>query len=275
SAATVMQATPATWKLLLESGWAGRSGLKALCGGEAMPGDLATALLSRGLELWNMYGPTETTIWSAAGRIARDHAVTLGESFHATELHLIDESGQPVPFGGTGELCIGGANLARGYLNRPGLTADRFVPDPFGAPGHRLYRTGDLCRRGAGGLEFLGRLDQQIKLRGFRIELGEIERELRALDGVSQAVVVGREDASGNKRLVAYLVRDQKGGHEDMARLREQLRTRLPDYMVPSQFVRLDALPLTPNGKIDRRALPAPDRDDAARIHVAPRTPTE
>jgi amino acid adenylation domain-containing protein/non-ribosomal peptide synthase protein (TIGR01720 family) len=240
-----------------------------------MPPDLAAALLSCGVELWNMYGPTETTIWSAAGRIARGGAVTLGEAIHATELHLIDESGQPVPAGGIGELCIGGANLARGYLNRPGMTADRFVPDPFGAPGHRLYRTGDLCRWRTGGLEFLGRLDQQIKLRGFRIELGEIEAELRALEGVAQAVVAGREDVPGDKRLVAYLVPHQRGRHEDAARLREQLRTRLPDYMVPSQFVVLDALPMTPNGKIDRRALPAPENFEAARVHVEPRSPTE
>jgi amino acid adenylation domain-containing protein/non-ribosomal peptide synthase protein (TIGR01720 family) len=280
SGASVMQATPATWKLLLESRWSGRRALKVLCGGEAMPADLAVALLSRGAELWNMYGPTETTIWSAVGRIARGDAIALGEAIHETELHLIDESGQPVPVGGTGELCIGGANLARGYLNRPALTADHFVPDPFAAPGRRLYRTGDLCRWGADGLEFLGRLDQQVKLRGFRIELGEIESELRALEGVAQAVAVGREDAPGDKRLIAYLVPNAKGRREDgvphdAARLREQLRTRLPDYMVPSQFVVLDALPMTPNGKIDRRALPTPERWEVARVHAEPRTPTE
>ena len=276
--ASIMQATPAGWTLLLEGGWSGRPGLKALCGGEAMPADLAAALKACGVELWNMYGPTETTIWSAAGRVDDNQFITLGEAIHDTQLCVVDDSGLAVPMGGVGELCIGGANLARGYLNRPGLTAERFVPSAYGAPGERLYRTGDLCRlRSDGTIEFLGRLDQQIKLRGFRIEPGEIEALLRSQDGVSQAVVAGRKDARGEMRLVAYVVVDAAAAPAPLlaSQLREQLKTHLPDHMVPSAVVVLDALPLTPNGKIDRRALPAPETAVEAVAYVAPRTPTE
>ena len=160
-----MQATPSGWRLLLEGGWQGRP-LKALCGGEALAPDLAAALRGRGVELWNMYGPTETTIWSSVAYLGEGAEVSLGAAIHDTTLQLLDAAGQLVPPGGSGELCIGGANLARGYLNRPGLTAASFVPDPFGAPGARLYRTGDLCRIVADGtLVFLGRRDQQVKLR--------------------------------------------------------------------------------------------------------------
>jgi non-ribosomal peptide synthetase component F len=278
SGASIMQATPAGWTLLLESGWSGHPGLKALCGGEAMTADLAGALKACGVELWNMYGPTETTIWSAAGCIDDSQVITLGEAIHDTQLCLVDDSGLAVPIGGVGELCIGGANLARGYLNRPGLTAERFVPSPFGARGERLYRTGDLCRhRSDGTIEFLGRLDQQIKLRGFRIEPGEIEALLRAQDGVSQAVVVGRKDERGETRLVAYVVIDAATTPTPLlaSQLREQLKKHFPDHMVPSAVLVLDALPLTPNGKLDRRALPAPETGVETAAYVEPRTPTE
>ncbi|KRV49161.1 non-ribosomal peptide synthetase [Wenjunlia vitaminophila] len=280
SGATMMQATPSTWRMLLEAGWQGDPGLRALAGGEALPADLARKLLAKGVTLWNMYGPTETTIWSAVGRVG-EGPVTLGEPIANTELHVLDEAGRLVPLGVPGELCIGGAGLARDYLDRPELTAERFVPHPFGAdPGSRLYRTGDLVRRRADGrIEFLGRLDHQVKLRGYRIELGEIEAVLAQQPDVLQAVAVVREDVPGDQRLVAYLVTgtDRAATDDRPARLRAALGEKLPDYMVPTAFVFLDALPVTPNGKTDRRALPVPDGTHTGprTAYVAPRTPAE
>ncbi|WP_327091024.1 amino acid adenylation domain-containing protein [Nonomuraea sp. NBC_01738] len=263
--ATVMQATPATWRLLISSGWEGLPGLKALCGGEALPPDLARDLAGRVGELWNLYGPTETTIWSTLTRVERDvQSVTIGHPIANTTVHLLDAAMQRVPVGVVGELYIGGAGLARDYLGRPDLTAQRFVADPHGEPGSRLYRTGDLARRRAdGSIEFLGRADGQVKVRGYRIELGEIEALLLRHDAVREAAAVVRDEA-----IVAYLAAD--GEHD----WREYLRRNLPDYMVPSAFVALDALPLTPNGKVDRKALPAPERQVVAG-GTAPRTPAE
>ncbi|MCN9243772.1 amino acid adenylation domain-containing protein [Streptomyces sp. RY43-2] len=210
--ATLMQATPSTWRLLLDAGWSPRPGFRMLCGGEALPADLARQLSRGGGELWNMYGPTETTIWSAVARID-DGTVSLGEPIANTELHVLDARGALVPPGAPGELHIGGAGLAHGYLGRPELTAERFVPHPFPIGlGDRLYRTGDLVRRrGDGSLEFLGRIDHQVKLRGFRIELGEIEAVLARQPAVQQAVVTVREDTPGDQRLVAYVVADPSG----------------------------------------------------------------
>jgi amino acid adenylation domain-containing protein len=288
SGATVMQATPATWRLLLEAGWRGSSGLKVLCGGEALSADLARELLARTAELWNVYGPTETTVWSAVHPVDLEDAdsgrpAPLGVPIANTTIYLLDrfEHGlEPVPPGAAGELYIGGEGLARGYLGRPDLTAERFVPDPFSSrSGARLYRTGDLVRRRPreGSMEFLGRADHQVKIRGFRIELGEIEAVLDAQPAVRECAVVVREDVPGTKRLVAYLaLQDGLAGAETLAALREVLRGRLPDYMVP-QLVEMPALPLTPNGKIDRRALlalPALEALSAAE-HVAPRNPVE
>ncbi|MGA5301850.1 amino acid adenylation domain-containing protein [Nucisporomicrobium flavum] len=215
SGATLMQATPSTWRLLLDAGWAPPAGFRMLCGGEALPDDLARRLGGSGGELWNMYGPTETTIWSAVSRVTGD--VRLGEPIANTELHVLDAHGELAPAGVPGELHIGGAGLARGYLGRPELTAERFVPHPFPIGlGHRLYRTGDLVRRRAdGGLEFLGRMDHQVKLRGFRIELGEIEALLAQQPAVRQAVVLVREDAPGDQRLVAYVVADSLPAQPD------------------------------------------------------------
>ena len=262
SGATVMQATPSTWRLLLESGWSGRPGLKALCGGEALPGELAGRLRARVGRLWNVYGPTETTIWSSAREVdatdAGQGVVPIGRPIANTQMYVLDAYRQPVPLGVTGEIYIGGAGVARGYLNRPELTAERFVENPFHGEGReRMYRTGDLGRwLPDGSLEYQGRADAQVKLRGFRIELGEIEARLLQCAGVSEAVVTVREDAPGEQRLVAYYV---SGEAIEAQTLREQLQASLPEYMVPAAYVRLERLPLTPNGKLDRKALPAPE----------------
>jgi amino acid adenylation domain-containing protein len=273
---TVMQATPSTFRLLLEAGWEGTAGLKLLIGGEATPGELADRLVERAGSVWNMYGPTETTIWSCIHRLEKGAPVLIGRPIANTRAYVLDRSLTPAPVGVPGELFIGGDGVAHGYLGRPDLTAERFVPDPFGVGG-RLYRTGDLCRfRRDGALEFLGRLDQQLKIRGHRIELGEIEAVLGEHPAVQRAAVVAREDASGDRRLVAYVVPcDAKAGAA-AGDLRSHLAAELPEYMVPAAFVVLDAIPLTPNGKIDRRALPAPGRGRAEEAaFVAPRTPAE
>jgi amino acid adenylation domain-containing protein/non-ribosomal peptide synthase protein (TIGR01720 family) len=274
SGATILQATPATWRLLLAAEWRPQVTMQAWCGGEAMPSDLAAALLERGCELWNLYGPTETTIWSTTRRItAAAEAAFVGAPIAHTIVRILDAGLNPVPTGVAGQLFLGGDGLARGYLGRADLTAERFVPDPFGVPGSRLYATGDLVRRTAAGeLEFLGRIDQQVKLRGFRIELAEIETALRQCPGVTGAAVALREDRPGDKRLVGYLV---AGSAPDLVALRAALRERLPDYMVPTAFVVLPQLPLTPNGKLDRRALPAPVTDASTVDFVAPRDDVE
>jgi amino acid adenylation domain-containing protein/non-ribosomal peptide synthase protein (TIGR01720 family)/FkbM family methyltransferase len=273
--AGVMQGTPATWRLLLEAGWRGDPGFRILCGGEALPADLAAALLDRGGELWNLYGPTETTVWSAVDRVAPPAGsgpAPIGRPIANTEIYLLDACRSPVPIGVTGELFIAGAGVARGYLHRPDLTAERFVPDPFGAPGSRLYRVGDLARRRADGtLEFLGRVDHQVKIRGFRIELGEVEAALSRHPGVEEAVVAVRQGSAGQQRLVAWVT-----GPAPLAAaaLRGFLRESLPAYMVPSAVVCLAAMPRTPNGKVDRRALPEPVVGEA-RVSDAPSTPAE
>jgi surfactin family lipopeptide synthetase A len=276
SGATALQATPATYRLLLDAGWKGSDTLKALIGGEAVPRDLVEVLVPRVRELWNMYGPTETTIWSTIGRLEANTPVLIGRPIANTEVYVLDRNRRPVPIGVPGELYIGGAGMARGYLNRAELTADRFVPNPF-RDGARLYRTGDLVRFVADGcLEFLGRLDFQVKVRGFRIELGEIEAVLAQEAAVRQAVVALREDRIGDKRLVAYVVY-HAGESLTGSELRRHLRERLPDYMVPALVVELDALPLTQNGKIDRKALPNPFAQAVATdaAFIPPRTPME
>jgi amino acid adenylation domain-containing protein len=278
SGATVMQATPATWRLMLEAGWKGTPALKILCGGEALPRELANHLVACG-EVWNMYGPTETTIWSATSRVeAGACPVTIGPPIQNTQFYVLDKHNQPLPLGVPGELHIGGDGVARGYYKRPELTAERFVPDPFsGTSDRRLYKTGDLVRyRTDGHLEFLGRLDNQVKVRGFRIELGEIECALAKVPGVRESVVLAREDQPGMKHLVAYIVADPAQIPE-VADLRGFVGRSLPDYMTPSAFVFLPELPHTPNGKIDRQALPAPDSENlgSRATFVAPRNPQE
>jgi len=275
-AVTVMQATPTTWRMLLENGWEGKSDLRIFCGGEALAADLARQLLPRCRELWNMYGPTETTIWSSTERLISADHISLGPPIANTQFHVLDENHKPVSQGTPGELWIGGTGLARGYFKRPELTAERFVIDPTSeGPDARLYRTGDEARyRPDGTLEFLGRLDQQVKLHGFRIELGEIESVLSKIEGIGQAVVILREDRPGDKRLAAYYT-----GREDLSStsLVQALKATLPGYMIPSVFLRLEKFPLTPNAKLDRKALPRPEgkRPLLAQDFIAPRTAAE
>jgi amino acid adenylation domain-containing protein/non-ribosomal peptide synthase protein (TIGR01720 family) len=275
SKATVVQATPATWRMLLASGWVPTPRFRALCGGEPMPVDLAASLTASVSAVFNMYGPTETTIWSSTTEVTSGERITVGKPINNTTLYVVDHSLAPLPAGVPGELLIGGAGLAHGYHGRPSLTAERFIPDPFSsAAGARLYRTGDLARwLPTGEIELLGRIDDQVKIRGFRIELGEIEATLAKLGGVGNAVVVAREDTPGDKRLVAYFV---KAGDEviDAAALRAALASELPEYMIPSAFVALESFPLTPNGKVDRRALPKVSQSLTTE-YVAPRDATE
>jgi amino acid adenylation domain-containing protein len=278
SGATVMQATPASWHLLVEAGWAGTSGLKALCGGEALPPRLAEQLLTRCASLWNLYGPTETTIWSAARPMLPGIPVGIGRPIANTQLYLLDRYRQPVPIGVPGEVYIAGTGLARGYLNLPGLTAERFLPNPFSeVPGARMYRTGDLARyRSDGTLEFLGRIDHQVKLRGFRIELGEVEAVLTQHPAVHQAVALVREDTPGDKRLIAWVV-PAPGTPPVPSELRSYLQQQVPEHMLPSTIMLLETMPLTPGGKLDRLALPSPDRGRPELIesYLAPRTALE
>ncbi|TGN90761.1 amino acid adenylation domain-containing protein [Bradyrhizobium yuanmingense] len=270
---SLIQATPSTWRMLLDhDGPALPASCRVLCGGEALPPDLARRLVAQAGEVWNLYGPTETTVWSARHRLdAVEDRPLLGRPIGNTTLYVLDGDLNLAPVGVAGELYIGGAGLARGYWQRGALTAERFIPDPFGAPGARLYRTGDVVRwRSDGVLDYVGRADYQVKIRGFRIELGEIEARLQAQPGVRAAVVVAREAGTG-RQLVGYV----SGEALDGAALKTALSSVLPDHMVPARIVVLERLPLTPNGKIDRKALPAPDQLAVSAQHVAPRTPAE
>ncbi|GAA1012996.1 hypothetical protein Aple_015980 [Acrocarpospora pleiomorpha] len=272
---TIMQATPAGWRVLLESGGVPEQIATRLCGGEALPRDLADALLADGVRLWNVYGPTETTVWSAAGLVAPAPApVTLGDPVGDTGLYVLAEDGSPAE---EGELHIGGAGVARGYRGLPRMTAARFLPDPFSPRrGTRMYATGDLVRRTAAGLEYLGRADQQVKVRGFRIELGEIETALRSGVEIRQAAAAVHPGPDGTLRLVAYVVPQEADPGALWPVLRERLRRTLPEYMVPAHLVVLEALPLTPNGKLDRAALPPPAWTRVGTVpYREPATPVE
>jgi len=280
---TVMQATPASWRSLLETGWMGKEDLKILCGGEALTNDLAEQLLERGAQLWNLYGPTETTIWSTLYQVTStenqgiSNTVPIGRPIANTKIYILDGNLQPVPIGVIGNLYVGGDGVSRGYLNRPELTSERFVTNPFDSS-EFIYNTGDLARYlPEGNIEFFGRSDYQVKVRGFRIETGEVEAALAAHPSVSQAVVIAWKEHSSDASLVAYLVTASGEEEADSGQLREFLRQKLPEYMVPSIFVNLDSLPLTPNGKVDRKALPSPSqtRPDLRAPYVAPRTPLE
>jgi len=258
---TYLQATPFTWRLLANSGWTGKHDLRMVSGGEALPRDLANRLLPLGRELWNCYGPTETTIYSGSIRLQmEDGIVPLGPPIANTTFYIADEAGRALPPGVPGELCIGGVGVSPGYLERPELTAQRFVPDTFsGEPGATVFRTGDLVRAlSQHELEFMGRLDHQVKLRGYRIELAEIESAIRSHDAIDNAAVILREDVPGEPRLVAYVTLVQ-GMSVEANDLKKHAGGLLPEYMLPARFVTMDALPLTSSGKIDRRSLPLPE----------------
>lgn len=259
--ATVMQATPSAWQLLLDSGWPGSRRLTAVCGGETLSSELAARLGEKVKALWNAYGPTETTVWSSAYRVGgREDIVPIGRPLANTQFHVLDEQRRPAPAGVAGELHIGGEGLALGYLNLPELTAEKFIPHPFDRTrGRRLYRTGDRVRqRPDGNFEFLGRLDHQVKLRGFRIELDEISAVLQRHPGVKEAVTTLNEQNGGYKHLAAYVVTTPEDPAKPEA-LRAFLRATLPDYMVPTRLTFLEALPRLPNGKVDYRGLSEPE----------------
>jgi amino acid adenylation domain-containing protein len=279
SKATIAQATPTLWRILIETGFTPRPGLRMLCGGEALPRDLAETLLQNNGELWNVYGPTETTIWSSIGKVAPAPApITIGAPVLNTELHVLDSGHCLAPVGVIGDLFIGGAGLAIGYFRRPDLDAAAFLSITVDKRGpQRLYRTGDLARRlPDGSIEVLGRADTQIKLRGFRIELEEIENVMRAAPWISAAAASIVEAADGTSRLVGYYV-EAPGRTVASSNLNAHAALRLPDYMVPAVWMRLDALPLTPNGKLDRKSLPRPELTHIAekRVIAAPRSPIE
>lgn len=275
---TVMQATPATWQMLLDSGWEGRNGLRIFCGGEALPRQLANVLVNSAAEVWNLYGPTETTVWSTVEKVGEsDAAVTIGRPIANTTVYVLDSRHQPVPIGFTGELWIGGDGLARGYRNRPDLTDAAFREISFsGDRVERLYRTGDLARwTRSGVLECLGRVDFQVKLHGIRMELGDIEAQLESHPAVNRAVVIKRDDLPGGEGLVGYLVPSGSSA-VDSSELRQYLSERLPSSYLPGWFVSLEEFPMTPNRKIDRRRLPAPAIGSvSAGERVAPKSPTE
>ena len=274
---TVMQATPATWQMLLDSGWEGRSELRILCGGEALTRSLANALVNSAAEVWNLYGPTETTVWSTVERIVEgDSAITIGHPIANTQVYLLDPQMRPVPKGFTGELWIGGDGLARGYRNQPELTEAAFREVDLPLVGsQRIYRTGDLARwNREGRLECLGRVDFQVKVRGVRMELGDIEAQMEAIKGIRQAVVIKREDLPTGEGLVGYYLTD--GAAIESADLRQHLSTVLPASYIPAFFKQLEEFPLTPNRKIDRKRLPMPtfgSVGEAAKI--APRNAVE
>jgi amino acid adenylation domain-containing protein len=274
---TVMQATPASLQMLLDAGWDGAPDLKILCGGEAWGPSLADQLLPRCGSLWNMYGPTETTVWSAVARVQAGQPIVIGRPIANTRLYVLDKMCQLVPIGIPGELYIAGDGLARGYLNRPELTAERFVTDPFAKSAALMYRTGDLVKRLPNGtLEFLGRLDQQVKIRGHRIELGEIETALAGHPAIERSVAMAYEAPDGGQNLAAYFIA-VNGGSVPADEIRRFLGDRLPPYMIPSAFVPVAEFPLTPSGKLDRKALPPPGipTPEMAKTFVEPVTPIE
>ncbi len=259
SGATVLQGTPATWRMLLDAGWTGASSLRAFCGGEALSADLARDLMPKVKELWNLYGPTETTIWSTVARVEADGPISIGAPIDNTSIYIADSEGGICPIGAAGEIWIAGDGVADGYQNRPDLTRERFQQDPFvEGVDRRLYKTGDLGVRGDDGrLYHYGRLDNQLKVQGFRVEAEEVEALLRGHPAIRDAVVAARNVGEGDTRLVAYLIAngDRLPTSSEM---RAHLRESAPDYMTPSIFVEIDKLPLTPSGKIDRNALPDP-----------------
>ncbi len=273
---TIMQATPTLWQALVTDYPEKLQGLNILVGGEALPGHLANKLRELGCSITNLYGPTETTIWSTFMNIDESEKgiPPIGKPICNTEVYVLDAGLQPVPPGVIGELYIAGEGLASGYLGKPELTAERFVANPYGKPGQRMYRTGDLVKwRSDGVLEYMNRADHQIKIRGFRIELAEIEMVIQRHENVKEAVVMVREDRPNDKRIIAYIVAKDKE-MINLAEIRSYVSESLANYMVPSAFVLLEELPLTPNGKVDRKKLPAPDFNGMNNERVA-RNPKE
>ena len=276
---TVMQATPAAWKMLLDSGWMGKESLKVLCGGEALQPELADQLCMHCGEVWNLYGPTETTIWSTVAKVEkRSDVIMIGHPIANTKIYILDENLKPLPAGFTGHLYIGGDGLARGYHHQPELTDESFIELAISrGKTERLYNTGDLARYAINGsIECIGRRDYQIKLHGYRIELGEIETVLNAHPVVSKAVLLLRDDMTGGPSLAAYIQPTEN--HDNIVpELRTYLGERLPQYMQPAAYMVVDEFPYTPNKKIDRKALPIPSlkRSDLGSEYVAPQTPTE
>jgi amino acid adenylation domain-containing protein len=278
---TILQATPYTWRMMLEVGWDEQLPIKVFCGGEALAKDLAERLIPRSKEVWNMYGPTETTIYSIIKHVTDANDITIGWPVANTQVYILDEEKNNLTNGEIGEIFIGGVGMAWGYLNRPDLTAERFIDNPF-TPGEKIYRTGDLAKlKPDGDIVYLGRIDHQVKVRGYRIELGEIEHNLGKQEGIKQAVVIAREDTPGIPRLVAYIVLESgQTGIPDKSILDKwdkELLAVLPEYMMPDDYVLMDMIPSTPNGKIDRKALPKPDYSHINRSeeYVAPRTSNE
>jgi non-ribosomal peptide synthetase component F len=257
---TVMQATPITWRILVESGWAGSPDLTILCGGDRLDRELANKLITRSASVWNMYGPTETTIWSTAEKLSlSDGPVTIGQPIANTEIYILDAEGRPLPAGGeVGEICIGGVGLARGYLNDPQLTREYFIELHSAASrSTRVYRTGDLGRwNDQGKLEFYGRIDHQVKINGFRIEVQEIESAIRRLPGIADVAVAGVVGPSNQKRLYAFFVAEPNL-NTTLSEIVSHLARYLPKYMIPEKFWSLESLPSTPNGKRDTAALEA------------------
>ncbi|MGS0763567.1 amino acid adenylation domain-containing protein [Syntrophomonas curvata] len=251
---TIMQATPVTWIMLFQTGWKNKEKIKILCGGEALPGKLKQNFMDTNSDVWNMFGPTETTIWSTVQHIKENEPITIGKPIDNTRIYILDNNLKPTPIGIAGELHIAGDGLARGYLNKPELTAEKFIDNPFNQ-GYKLYKTGDLARwLPDGNIEYIGRIDYQIKIRGYRIELGEIESQLGQHPGIKDCVAVMREQ-EGNKQLVAYYTTKDAWDLTDQQELRRHLKACLPEYMIPSHILRLDNIPLTPNGKVDRNEL--------------------
>ncbi|HEX8350320.1 MAG TPA: non-ribosomal peptide synthetase, partial [Hymenobacter sp.] len=282
---TILQATPATWRMLLDSGWTNKLPLKALCGGEALPAELAERLIAKCESVWNMYGPTETTIWSSVKHVlSAETPITVGKPIANTQFYVLDEYLKPVEPGKVGELIIAGDGVAQGYLGRPELTAEKFIANPFAAQaGATMYRTGDLGKLlETGEIQCLGRIDQQVKIRGYRIELGEIEHALMGFDNVKEAVVVACEERPGHGRLVAYIVPaaavSLQVAQQNTTAWKKSLARQLPMYMVPSEFAVLSALPMTLNGKVDRKALveqPKAEIQQAEESYLGARTDME
>lgn len=261
---TIMQATPVTWNILLEAGWRGKENMKILCGGEALTSQLAEKLLSRCKSLWNLYGPTETTIWSSVARIENPNNITIGRPVLKTTFYVLDDNLNQVVDGQEGTLYIGGIGLAKGYLNQPELTAQKFIENPVNKS-ERIYNTGDVVRISKdGAIQYIGRTDFQVKVRGFRIELEEIEQAAEQVEGVRQAIAIIKEDSTGENFIVLYYKDD---GKVYSKALREELKEKIPEYMLPSFYVSVDEFPLTPNSKIDRKALACIDHTKSQKLN--------